>query len=63
VHAKAARDHGITLSIASDAHSVDQLDMIQNGIRQARRGWITPDDVLNTQAIAQLRGLLRRTMR
>ena len=63
VHAKAARDHGITLSIVSDAHSVDQLDMIQNGIRQARRGWITRDDVLNTQSIGELRGLLRRTMR
>jgi len=37
--------------------------MIQNGIRQARRGWVTRDDVLNTQSIGQLRGLLRRTMR
>jgi len=63
VHAKAAHDHGVRLSIASDAHSIDQLDMIQNGIRQARRGWITPDDVLNTRSIGELRALLRRTIR
>ncbi|HVN46897.1 MAG TPA: DNA polymerase/3'-5' exonuclease PolX [Steroidobacteraceae bacterium] len=63
VHAKAARDQGVGLSIASDAHSVDQLDMIQNGVRQARRAWITRDDVLNTQSIRRLRGLLGRTLR
>ncbi len=63
VHAKAAHEHGVRLSIASDAHSVDQLDTIHNGVRQARRGWITRDDVLNARPIAELRGLLRRTLR
>jgi len=63
VHARAARDHGVLLSIASDAHSTDQLDVIQNGVRQARRAWVTRGDVLNTRAVGDLRGLLRRTMR
>jgi len=29
----------------------------------AGRGWITPDDVLSTRSIGELRSLLRRTMR
>ncbi len=62
LHAKAARDQGILLSIASDAHSWDQLDFLQNGVRQARRAWITRDDVLNTRPLAELRTLLRRTI-
>jgi DNA polymerase (family X) len=63
VHAKAARDRGVLLSIASDAHSKDQLGMLENGVRQARRGWLTAGDVVNTRPLRELRELLRRTMR
>ncbi|HVW68461.1 MAG TPA: hypothetical protein VHB68_05765, partial [Steroidobacteraceae bacterium] len=60
VHAKAARDRGILLSIASDAHSADQLGFLENGVRQARRAWLGKEDVLNTRSLGSLRGLLRR---
>jgi DNA polymerase (family 10) len=63
LHAKAARDHEILLSVASDAHSADQLGFLENGVRQARRGWVTKNDVLNTRPVGELRSLLRRTMR
>jgi len=63
VHAKAARDREVLLSIASDAHSGDQLGYLENGVRQARRAWATQKDVLNTRPLAELRSLLRRTMR
>jgi DNA polymerase (family 10) len=59
VHAKAARDHGVLLSIASDAHSADQLAFVEHGVRQARRGWLTRDDVLNARPLAELREFLR----
>ncbi len=62
LHAKAARDREILLSIASDAHSGDQLGYLENGVRQARRAWITRNDVLNTRPLAELRALLRRTI-
>jgi DNA polymerase (family 10) len=62
LHAKAARDREILLSIASDAHSGDQLGYLENGVRQARRAWITRDDVLNTRPLTELRTLLRRTI-
>jgi DNA polymerase (family X) len=62
LHAKAARDRAILLSIASDAHSADQFAVLENGVRQARRAWVTRKDVLNTQPLSELRELLRRTM-
>jgi DNA polymerase (family X) len=30
------------------------------GIDQARRGWLTANDVINTRSLADLRKLLRR---
>jgi DNA polymerase (family 10) len=33
------------------------------GVGQARRGWLGPDDVLNTRPLAQLRKLLARRRR
>lgn len=62
-HAKIASDHGILLSIASDAHSVDQLGFLENGVRQARRAWLTRKDVLNTRTLGEVRPLLRGTVR
>ena len=63
LHAKAARDRKILLSIDSDAHSGDQFGFLENGVRQARRAWLTKKDVLNTRPLKELRSLLRRTMR
>ncbi|HUN25952.1 MAG TPA: DNA polymerase/3'-5' exonuclease PolX [Steroidobacteraceae bacterium] len=63
VHIKAAIDRGVLLSIASDAHSVEQLGALDGGIRQARRGWARRQDVLNTRPLAELRRLLRATDR
>jgi len=61
VHVKAARDQGVLLSIASDAHSADQLANLDGGVRQARRGWARKGDVLNASPITELRRLLRGT--
>ncbi len=63
VHARAAHERGILLSIASDAHSCEQFGLLDNGIRQARRAWLTPRDVLNTRPLRELGALLRATMR
>jgi DNA polymerase (family 10) len=44
----------------TDAHSIRELNFISAGINQARRGWLTAMDVLNTYSLPQLRRLLRR---
>ncbi|MEM5373393.1 DNA polymerase/3'-5' exonuclease PolX, partial [Paraburkholderia azotifigens] len=50
-----AKDHGVLVSIDSDAHSVDQLDNLRYGVNQARRGWLEKADVLNARSLARLR--------
>ncbi|RQT77408.1 DNA polymerase/3'-5' exonuclease PolX [Burkholderia cepacia] len=53
---------GVPVAIGSDACSTDELDNLAYGVDQARRGWLTRPDVLNTRKLAQLRPLLARTM-
>jgi DNA polymerase (family 10) len=43
-----ARDKGIKIPIDPDAHSIDGLDVLRYGIGIARKGWLRPEDVLNT---------------
>jgi DNA polymerase (family 10) len=63
VNAKLARERGVLLVISTDAHSVAALGNIRWGVQTARRGWLTPDDVLNTRALDDMRPLLRRHRR
>ncbi len=60
VHAHAAKTLGVLLAISTDAHSTDALQFMRFGIDQARRAWLTADDVLNTRTLAQLNKLLKR---
>ncbi|WP_114810548.1 DNA polymerase/3'-5' exonuclease PolX [Paraburkholderia kururiensis] len=53
---------GVLVSINTDAHSTDDFRHLDTGIGEARRGWLTKRDVLNTRTLAQLRPLLARTM-
>ena len=48
-HVRMAVELGVKLVINSDAHAPDQYNNIAFGISQARRGWATTDDVLNTK--------------
>ncbi len=57
-----AAEHGVAVSIASDAHRPDDFALLAGGVTEARRGWLEPGDVLNARPLAALRNLLRRTM-
>jgi DNA polymerase (family X) len=60
-HSKMAKELGLKLAVSTDAHSVANLDLMRCGIDQARRGWLEPDDILNTRTWPQLKKLLRRS--
>ncbi len=60
LHAHAAKQRGVKIAISTDAHSENAFAWIQYGIDQARRGWLTADDVVNTRSLAELRQLLWR---
>jgi DNA polymerase (family 10) len=59
-HARLARERGLKLVIDSDAHSPAALAGLRWGLVVARRAWLTPDDVLNTRPLEDLRASLRR---
>jgi DNA polymerase (family 10) len=59
VRVRAARDAGVRISIASDAHAPEQLDYMRYGVAQARRGWIERGDVVNALSLSDLRKAIR----
>jgi DNA polymerase (family 10) len=60
IYAKAAKEEGIKISIATDAHDIMSLDFMEYGVNQARRGWLEKEDVLNTQALKTLKKQLKK---
>jgi len=44
-----ARELGCKIVINTDAHNLRDFDKMTYGIRQLRRAWLGPDDVLNTR--------------
>jgi DNA polymerase (family 10) len=53
-HARLAGEAGAWVCISSDAHSVRALDFVELGASQARRGWLTAEQVLNTREWAEI---------
>ena len=47
-HLRQAKQHGVKIVINTDAHHTSHMDKIRFGVLQARRAWLTKDDVLNT---------------
>lgn len=58
VHAKMARERGVTLVISTDAHNRYQLKYMEFGIGVARRAWVKAKDVLNTLPLPQFQAWL-----
>jgi DNA polymerase (family X) len=60
IHCKSGKEMGIKMVVSTDAHSIDNLDFIQFGINQARRGWLEKEDVLNTLSWEEVKKELKR---
>jgi DNA polymerase (family 10) len=60
IHAHAAKSASVRLAISTDAHAVAGFDNMRFGVDQARRAWLGPADVVNTQPLSRLRKLLKR---
>jgi DNA polymerase (family 10) len=59
-HIRAARDAGVMFAIDSDAHSTAHLAHLPYGIGQAQRGWLTPEQVINSWPLPRLQEFLRK---
>ena len=58
VHARLAGEAGVLVPVTTDAHSTSALGYRELGVAQARRAWLTKEQVLNTRSwreIAKLR--------
>jgi DNA polymerase (family 10) len=50
-----ARERGVPVSIAADAHATGELAHLEHGVVLARRAGLRPEDVLNTRPLDELR--------
>src|SRR3982074_1574357 len=48
VHLRMAKQHGVKIVINTDSHHTSHTEKVHYGVTQARRAWLTKDDVLNT---------------
>jgi DNA polymerase (family 10) len=55
-----AKEKGVQCSINPDAHGVAQLQYLWCGIGVARKGWLTAEDVINTQPLGKIERVLAR---
>ena len=49
--ARRAREFGVTFTCDSDAHGAAQLENVAFAVGQARRAWLTKDDILNARPL------------
>jgi DNA polymerase (family 10) len=58
-HIRKAVERGAKLGISSDSHSTAHMHYLELGVAQARRGWATAKDIVNTRALPEFRKLLK----
>lgn len=51
---------GVKLAIDSDAHNISHLHYLEFGIAQARRGWATKKDIINTKPVDEFLKMLKK---
>lgn len=62
-HLMRAKELGAKIVISTDAHRASELALMRYGIDQARRAWLTKQDVLNTRSLKQLLKALKKSRR
>ncbi|MCA9924300.1 MAG: PHP domain-containing protein, partial [Anaerolineales bacterium] len=62
VHVRRAVDLGAKLAINTDAHHIDQFELLHYGVATAQRGWATAAGVVNTWPIDKFLALLNNKL-
>ena len=58
--ARAAAEAGVPIVVSTDAHRIHELDNLELGVAQARRGWLTAEQVVNTRSWAEIKRMRKR---
>ena len=59
VHLRAAKQHGVKIVINTDSHHTSHMEKIRYGVTQARRAWLTKEDVLNSLPAQKFAGAMK----
>ncbi|HEX8817674.1 MAG TPA: DNA polymerase/3'-5' exonuclease PolX [Terriglobales bacterium] len=59
-HLRLAKQYGVKIVINTDSHHTSHMEKIRFGVLQARRAWLTKDDVLNTLPVAKFARAMKR---
>jgi DNA polymerase (family X) len=59
-HARMAGEAGVKIAVNTDAHQLSALEHMEMGVAQARRAWLTKEQVLNTRSWPQIEKLKKK---
>ena len=59
INCKRAKDYGVLISINTDSHITNQLNYMTLGVSVARRGWLEPENIINTKHIEEVLSLFK----
>lgn len=57
---RAGKGKGVKFAINTDAHSIDQLNLIEYGVSTARRGWLEKEDIVNCLPLDELLKIFKK---
>ena len=60
-HWRRAAERGLLCVINPDAHAIEHYDFQIVGIHSARKGWLTPEHILNTRSLDSVQQFLHST--
>ena len=49
---------GVKMVISTDAHNIPSYDFMQFGVAQARRGWATKKNIVNTLSFKEFKKII-----
>jgi DNA polymerase (family 10) len=55
-----AKEHGVRIVINTDSHHTSHLEKMKYGVLQARRAWLSKEDILNTRTPERFASAMKR---
>ena len=59
-HLRRAKEHGVKIVVNTDSHHTSHMEKIKYGILQARRAWLSKQDILNTLTVESFATAIKR---
>jgi DNA polymerase (family 10) len=59
-HARAAGEAGVGIVVSTDAHRIHELENLRLGVAQARRGWLTADQIVNARPWREVKKRMKK---